>query len=305
VALTAFTSSLAAGTRVDAILNKEAMLALADMTDLRSVVTFTPFDAAGSDTLTSPIITASYGMQAPGEGLAAAGPTTLGESSFDLTVARYSLYIEPTDIWQLTSGGSLDVAAVGQIVAGNAAIQFSDMLCALFPSVTAAVGATGTALTVDTVLAGVAALREANASGNVVAVLHHQQVTDFVDSLRAEVGPLQWVPASAEMISAKPPGYVGRWQGVDFYSVDSCVAINTDADWSGCIFTEQAFRYTEGPIGKLTPNIDRDIVAGDSSIFVTRVWDDVLGTFRIIGSYYPGVSIAQQGAAVEVISAKT
>jgi len=228
----------------------------------------------------------------------------LGEASFDLTVERYTLYLEPTDLWQLTSQGNLDVAAVGQIVAGNASLQFTNMACATFPAITATVGATGTALTVDTVLAA-AALREANASGNFTAVLAHQAFTDFIDSLRAEVGPLQWVPASAEMIAAKGPGYQGRWQNIDFYSVDSCVAINTDADWSSAMFTEQALRYTEGPISKLMPNIDRDIVAGDSSVFVTRVWNDLLGTFRIVGNYFPAVSIAQQGAAVEIVSAKT
>lgn len=299
MAETTYADSVGAS-RVAALLNREIVLALADWTDLRNTITFTPFSASGSDTLQTPVITGSYGMTAPGEATAITN-TTLLQTSFSLAVARYSLFIEPTDMLQLTNpDGALDVPAIAQIVAMNAGVQFSDMLCALFPSVTAIVGATGTALTVDTVLAAAAALRAANSTGPFTAVLAHKQFTEFQESLRAEVGPLQWVSPSAEMIEAKGPGYQGDWQMISFYSVDS---VGDDAtDYSGCMFGPEGFRYTEGPVGKMMSQIDRNIAVADSSIFVTVVFDDVLGTFRVIGNYYPAVSIAQQGGAVEILS---
>ena len=295
------TYSDAADLRVAQILNREVLTLLADMTDLRSVCRFVPHPLSGSQVIKTTQVQLAYTMAAPGEDTAPSNSAFV-DSSFTLTPVRRSLKFVETDLVQITRpDGGLDVDAMARIAAGAYPLDFADALTALFTSLSTSVGGgAGVDFSVDNAFDAQFALNLANVPGPFTAVLKHNSFNEFQTSLRGESGALQFVGATAEMLSAKGPGYKGSWNGIDFYSTESVVE-NANVN-ENAMFGAGCFGYTEADVSKLTSQIDRRVAVQGSPLFVTTVWDDLKASWRIVANAYYAVGIAENARGVLINS---
>ena len=98
--------------------------------------------------------------------------------------------------------------------------KFNAMLCTSASSATTIKGSTTAAFSLDTLFDGIYSLEAsdsgAGASTPYLAVLHGQALGELQDSIRSESGnSLAYNPATAEMLKAKPSGFVGSILGTD------------------------------------------------------------------------------------------
>ncbi len=287
------------GGRISAVLSALVMEKLHDPTDLRSVMTLVPWMSLGSDTMDVTI------DAAPGEyATAIEGATTAGAnyttSKFQLQAVKKTRVYSMTDLFGVT-GGAIDVEKVVANLTAGVGLTMSDLLCTLFPAITNNVGASGVNLTVDNVYSAQYQLNLSNASGEYSMVLHPQQMNDFRSSLRSEAGAIQYVPATAEMLATRGPGFQGFWNGIAIYQSDFVDTANAGADRNGAMFSSAAFAYTMAPVrSALVPQHSVLVDAGELLVEIQR--DAQKGLTHAVANIFTGVSAAQDLAAVGIIS---
>ena len=298
------------GGQVAALLSDLLFEQLYDPSDLRSVMTFVPFNGVGSDTLDVTLDAVPGAMTAAtsetdGSNVTNAAYTT---SKFSLVLARYKRVYQLTDLLGV-SGGVIDLDRAVMKLMQGLALTMTDLICALFPSLANDVGpGSGVDLTVDDIYAAQFQLNGSNvaatAANPYVSVLHNQQMNDFRTSLRGETGAIQFVAASAEMLATKGPGFQGTWNGIDFYQSDSVTTVAGGADRSGAMFGQGCFGYTLGPVSRLGGHVNpQDVLAeaGDQML-VERSRDAGNGMTSAIASAYPSVVEIEDARGVEIVS---
>lgn len=296
------TYSAAGDYRLSALLNREIHTLLYDPTDLRGTCDYRPFDMAGSAALKTGKIDVDYAMAAPGD-LTTVDNTAFTDGSFTLTVARYAIRFEMSDLANMTTNGNFGVADLAQVVANTARLTFTDMLTALYPSLATTVGTTGTQFTMDDFFDAAYNMSLNAVPGPYYAVLHPVQFSHFLASLRGEAGPIQWLPASNELLAMRGPGFKGSFLGTEFWVADS--VSESGGDKRGALYGKGCFGYTEGPVAKVTPMVDRRIAVADSAVFVTAAWDDLLASVRVVGNYYPAVVEQEDLRGVKIVTTAT
>lgn len=282
---------------------------LFDATDLRQLMTFHDLDGiTGSDTVdvtkdAVPGAAAAFSSETSG-GLSNSAYTT---SKFSLAWAGYGRQYQMTDLLAINSGpvGMQQVLNKLQVTIG---LTLTDLLAALFTSVSGSVtaqGGSGTALDVDLIYDAMFALNTALVPGPYAFVHYMKQHNNFQASLRAEPGAMQFVPATADMLRLRGPGYKGSWNGVDFWQSDSVPTANGGADSAGCMFGQGAFGYTLRSWRRVVAQglISADDVLADFGVaFVERVRDGGNNMTSAILKMYPAVVEQEDARAVQVIS---
>jgi len=263
--------------------------------------------SAGSDTMD---VTK---LPVPGAAAAATNETTGGQSNSAFTTGRFQLaparYVRQYQIGDLlgVAGGPINMQTVLQNLLAGVSLTYTDLITALFPSVSAQVGSTGVNLDVDDIYDGMFTLNLANVPNTaempIQVVLHNQQTNDFINSLRAETGAVQFQDATAAMLGAKGPGFRGTWLGLQFWQSDSVEAVTTTVDRSGCMYGRGAFEWTFGPVGAILPHINPgDVLFATPELFVERNRDATNGLMAEVLNLYPAVAIREQNRAVEILS---
>jgi hypothetical protein len=293
------------GGRVAHILAPLVFEQLWDPADLRALMTFVPYDVVGSATVRATL------DAVPGALSAASSETSGGGSNsayttgkFDLTVARYLRIYQPTDLFGI-SGGPIDAVHVARRLSIGAGLTITDLLCAMFANIANSVGTSGVNLSVDNLYSAQFQLNSSLASGPYACVLHPVQMNDFRSSLRAEPGAIQFVPATADMLATKGPGFQGSWNGIEFYQSDSVATANASADRDGCMFAAGAFAYTLAPVmSRLGPaHIDPDdIIVDVGELMVERSRDAANGMTSFIANMYPATAEKEDLRAVRIVT---
>jgi len=268
-----------------------------DPTDLRAVCTRVPWTAGGSTTMavTSLPAPAAYATAAETVAIANSAFTT---SEYTLTAARYGRAYEVTDLVSV-AGSPVDLQVLAGNLANGMSITISNLIAALFPSVSSQVGTSGVDLSVDDMYDAQFTLNSASAQPVYTAVLHPVQMNDFRSSLRGETGAMQFSPASAEQLATKGPGFQGAWNGINFWQSDQ--VSSSGGNRLGCMFAEGAFAYSEAPVSLLQGHIPADRVimnAGELLIELTR--DAAHAETQAMAHYYPAVALCEQARAVEI-----
>ena len=268
-----------------------------DPTDLRAVCTRVPWTAGGSTTMavTSLPAPAAYATAAETVAIANSAFTT---SEYTLTAARYGRAYEITDLVSV-AGSPVDLQVLAGNLANGMSITISNLIAALFPSVSAQVGTSGVDLSVDDIFDASFTLNSAAAQGPYTAVLHPVQMNDFRSSLRGETGAMQFNPATVEQLASKGPGFQGSWNGVNFWQSDQ--VSSSGGNRLGCMFADGAFAYSEAPVALLQGHIPADRVlmnAGELLIELTR--DASVAETQAMAHYYPSVALCEQSRAVEI-----
>ena len=296
---------VANGGRVSAVLSALVLEQLHDPTDLREILQFIPWDQTGAATMdvTLDAVPGAYAA-ATSETVGGFSNSAYTTSKFQLTVARYGRQYQVTDLMGV-SGGPIDLDRVVQNLINGVALTMTDLATALFPSFTDQVGSTGTDLSVDTMYDAQYALslNNASASGGLNAVLHPQQMNDFISSLRGETGAQQYVPATAEMLALKGPGIQGTWNGITFWTSDSVGTVNAGADSAGALMAENAIAYTLGDVKRLQGHVPAQNILVDAGMLLVELNRDAdNGMSTAIANLYPAVAIREDERGVEIVS---
>jgi len=298
-----FSALSSTGGRISAVLSALVQEALYDATDLTASVLMVPWQSMGSDTLQ---ITRDA---TPGAFTAATNETTWGGSNSAYTTSKFSLQVAPyrrvyqvSDLFDI-SGGPIDTAMVVNNLVEGVALTATDLICALFSSISTSKGSTGAALTVDTIYAAAAALNLAANSGPLYCVLHPKAMNDFIAALSAEGGAMQYQPSTAELLGSNPkPGFKGTWNNIEFWQSDSVGKINGDADYSCAMYTKGAFAMTMAPVSAIQSTVpSQNILLDAGSVLVESSRDARNGLSSLVAHMYPAVVEADDARAVEIV----
>lgn len=297
-------ASLNGNLGIAAYLNFKFMQLLHDIGDLKSVCTYLPFTPdAGSASMKIRQVQPVDPFTAPGEDTAPAiTSTTTGSAT--ITVAKANLYRSMTDLALITNEIDVEVAVAS--FAKSLVYYRSSLIAALGAGFTSntAVGSTGVALSVDTVLAAQFALQVANAN-QLKLVMHQKSLGDLQQSVRSETGtPFSWDPASLDLIKAKDFGTIqGSWNGIELHTHKSVPKINTNADYSNFMVGDQAIGFTEAPVRLLAQYaFNPQILAGEEAMICQDLSTESKGSRSWICHYYPGVAELEDARGIQIVS---
>jgi hypothetical protein len=287
--------------RVAAYMNQELFMLLHEAGDLRGTMNEVVFNPSlGSSAVKLGLYNPIDAFAAPGEDTALS-VTNITDSSATLTVARYGLQRELTDLAQITGNPDLDKLAAD--MAASATYTLSSLLTAGFTNLATSVGSAGINLAVDDIYSGQYALQLSLVNGPFYCVLHPQQFNDFQASLRGEQGAIQFAPATAEMLGIKGASFKGIWNGIEFYTHNSVVA--SGGDRIGAMYGKGCYAYTEAPVDRITPFMNRSVSPVGSKMVVEIVRGSTgasKGKTFAVGQYYPGVAEVEDLRGVKVVS---
>lgn len=298
------TSLVSTGGRLSKVLSPYVHTLLYDPVGLRGLMDFRPETADGSATVNVTKLTrGSAAAAASSETSGGASNTALTTTNYDLTVARYLLKLQATDLFALT-GGPIDIDTIMGILEEAVELTYTDLLCALFPNIAGNVGTSGSPLTVDNVFDGLYYLNMQNNGPSAVAVLAPRQINHFRESLRAEGGASQWREDVSQMIGAGVGGvgFQGRIFNTSFYQSDSVGLANANADRQGCLFTRGAFAYRFGSVSRILATMINpgDVLMSTPEMFIERVRDGANGMSSPYLNFYPAVAEQEDLRGVKV-----
>jgi hypothetical protein len=294
------------GGQISAVMTDMLIAQLFDPTDLRQLMRFDDLDGiVGSDTgnITQDAVP-QPAAAATSETVGGQSNTAYTTSQYQHTWARYVLQYELTDLLGI-NGGPVQMQQVIDNLNQSIGLTLTDLLCALFPALANDVGpGTGNDLTVDDIYSAQFQLNSQSVPGEFACVLHPVQINDFQTSLRSETGAQQFVPATADMLALRGPGFKGSWNGINFFQSDSVTLVNSSADRSGAMFGMGCFAYTLRSWrrllqGQLAP---AEILADFGIGFVERDRDATNAMTTAILNMYPSVVEAEDLRGVEIIS---
>ena len=306
-----FTGLASSGGRVASVLSSMLMETLHDPTDLRAVMTEVPWQSLGSDTMS---VTRDA---APGAFAAASSETSHGTAAdnaayttgkFDLQVARYVRAYQVSDLFGV-SGGPVDLEKVVSTLAAGVGLTMTDLLCALFNSITSQVGSSGVDLSVDTMYDAAFQLNTnavvSTADAPLTAVLHPTGFNNFVQSLRSETGAIQFEPATAAMLGSNGggPGFKGTWNGISIWQSDSCPTISGGANYSQAMFGKGGFAYTLAPVSALQGHVpSANVIADAGGLLIELSRDADNGLSKAVATMFPAVAEVEDLRCCEIIS---
>jgi hypothetical protein len=298
-------SLISAGGLVNEVLSDLVLQQLFDPTDLTALMTRVPWSPMGSDTLrvTQDAVPGAYTArtsETDGSNIANSAYST---GKFDLIPAGYSRKYQLTDLLP-TSGGPIQVERVAANLVAGVALTLTDLLCALFPSLANDVGpGSGNALDVTSMYDGQFQLNNNSVPGPFAAVLYPKQFNDFQASLRTEAGAVQFIPATADLLALRGPGFMGTWNGVQIFQSDSVTSVNSGADSAGAMFGAGCFAYTLADArlaaGHIPPGL---LYLANEAVVIEMARDQTNFMTSLIASIFPSVVEAEDLRGVEIIS---
>ena len=304
MALTEY-STLSGNARVAAVLAQEIQLRLADRASLHnhpSIVNFGNMAGRGSAVLQVPVLGLDgYDILASAADGAVVGNTTMSNLNASLTIGRYALRYDFTDLAGLTDSIGLNAQRLAESMVGSTLMAFQSALCDVIDGFTAVAGTTSVDMSVDDFYSAQFALTLASVPGPYICVLHPRQLADFQSSLRAEYGATQFVQATQEMLNIKGQGFAGAFNGVDVFVSSKCPTANAGADRAGAMFGRGAVGYVEG---SPFPIVGAPGVVTPAGSPVVVEFDRIIGggTTSILASYYLGIGKLQDSMGVSIIT---
>jgi len=180
-------------------------------------------------------------------------------------------------------------------------MRFTEMICQITDDFTATAGSSGVDMVVADWYDAQFALTQSSVTGPYLAILHPVQLTDFQSSLRAEAGAVQYVPATAEMLAIKGPGFAGSFNGVDIFASSHVPTANAGADRAGGMFGAGAVGYATGSLTAVRGAGGLVLPAG-TPVVVEFERDAAGAMTTVVGNGFLGVAIVEDGRGVSIIT---
>lgn len=237
----------------------------------------------------------------------AVGNTDLGNGTATITVARQALARVVTDLYQLVGGPRPGIEQFAQDMANAAILRQTDMIAALYGSLSNSVGTSGVALTADDIYDAQFQLIQSRVPGPYNCVLSPIQMTHFLDSLRGESGAVQFESATADMLGAAGAGRAGTWHNISFWSSDSVVTNGANSE--GAMYGDGCFGYARGVptdvVSLAGPGSFASVTPSGSPIFVEFERLSKEAHTLVVGNLYFGVSEIEDSRGVLISTSAT
>ena len=175
-------------------------------------------------------------------------PVALETLDETFSISEYGLNRTVTDhVFESAQSAASVLASLTPNAASTLMAAGNQTACALFASFTGQSGdITADPLTIAFVDDAIYDLAERGVTGELVGILHHDQIRDFMNALQATSSSMAIYAGAADrqMAQATSPdqgrnvdGFSLRYKGVDFYRNGLCATANTAANVVGAIFT--------------------------------------------------------------------
>ena len=296
-------SSLETDLRMAAVLDQEIALLLADRSSIRNsgaVQSFGLINGRGSDTMTIRLAGLDgYDKFASRTEIEEAPNTGLTDASVALAVSRYALRRDLSDLAELSGFGASDITVnrLAASMVGEAEQLFMELVGDAITAFGTDKGSKSAALSVDNWFDAIATLQTAGNSGSVYALINPQQLGQLQSSIRAEAGSIQFVSATQDMLQVKGAGFSGSFAGVDIYT--SKQLESGGGGYDGGMWAEGCLGYAEAAPLISMGNVQR---AAASPVTVEFERQATKAYTSVVGSYYVGCSIIQDGMGVGLLS---
>jgi len=291
--------------RLAAVLHQEIALLLADRGSLRgqpAIVNYGDLSGRGSTVLEVPQAGLDgYDRMAAVAENASTSNTALTDASPSITIARQALQYQISDLANITDSVGLDTDRLAASMVGSYDMRFTEMICQITDDFTATAGSSGVDMVVADWYDAQFALTQSSVTGPYLAILHPVQLTDFQSSLRAEAGAVQYVPATAEMLAIKGPGFAGSFNGVDIFASSHVPTANAGADRAGGMFGAGAVGYATGSLTAVRGAGGLVLPAG-TPVVVEFERDAAGAMTTVVGNGFLGVAIVEDGRGVSIIT---
>ena len=293
--------------RLAKILNNEIQLLLADRFSLRnhpSIANFGNIAGRGSSVLSIPQagLDGYDLMTAVGSETSSASNVALTDSSADITIARYALRREISDLANMTDSVGLNVERLAADMVGGYEMAVTNAICDTIDGFSATAGTSGVDLSVDDFFSALFTLEQASVQTPYVSVLHPVQVTDLQNSIRAEGGALQYIAATQEMLMAKGQGFAGSFLGVDIFKSSKVPTANAGADRAGAMMGYGAVGMAEGAVRPIAALGGALQFPAGTVIAVEYERSSATALTSITGNAYFGVALLQDAMGVSIIT---
>jgi len=259
-------------------------------------------DAAGQGSDTSKIgligLDGSDEMAAVGGGeTTAISNTALTDASATVAIARQALQYEMSDLARIVDGtGMINLPRFAQSLGGSANMRLTTMVATLVGNFATTAGVSGEDMTVDDWFDATYGLELNSVPGPYLTVLHARQYADWQNSLRSELGVLQWQPATAEQLQLRGPGFKGSFGGSEIFV--SSKVVSSGGNRKGGIFGRGAIGCKTGSVPP-DPNIPA-IYAGPVMVEFER--SASAGLTEVVGSLYAGTVEIEDLRGVSIIT---
>ena len=238
---------------------------------------------------------------AVGEGVDVANTNPI-ISHADCTISRGALRYDMGDLAMVTMPGEgMDPTRIAE----NMVAGFDQWLNELITTAAAGLGTdvspgSGVDLDLDSFFDAIYVLEIANNSAPFHSILAPVQVSDLQQSLRGAAGTVSFMPATAELVSARGQGYCGSLLGVDIWKSDSVPTANAGADREGSMVAGGCLGWAAGiPV----PPMSGDFTTyGDVPLLVEFQRDSSACVTEIVGNAYSGACIVEDARGVSITS---
>jgi len=298
-------SSNSANMRAAEIYNTLIWETLVDRIDLRSLgVNLGDLGGSGSDTLETGTVTLSDAMAAAnGDEVTGATPTDLTDGNVTVAVAQQIISYKVSDMFMVTGApGQVSLPRLAVAAADAYVLRVTDMICGLLDNFSTTAGTTEVDLTTDDWFSAMFSLEQAIVPGPYAAVLFPTQYTDLQSSLRSEGGAVQFLPATAEQLSLRGPGYKGSFLGVDIWTSDSVVTANGAEDSGGAMFGMGAWGYAEASARQQMPGSIAASAPAGSPVYAEFARDANPGLTEVVAHAFVGVIEIEDARGVSIIT---
>lgn len=296
--------------RLAAALDQALLVMLTDMASIRNWSTggaaaindLGSINSSGSNT--SRIRLAGLGGRNPFVDTAAedteVAETVLTDASVDIAVVRAALLRNISDLATLTGfSQDIDPESLAADMGNSYETYFNGLVGTAVATATTTVGTTTVDMSVDDFMDATTALELAAVPGPYFCLLHPRQYADFVESLRAEAGAMQFKAAESSVMDLVGPGLKGSFLGVSIFT--STFVTSTAADRLGAMFGAGALGYKTGsPDARSYLGAGTVVQTNDGSITVEITRNSSAAITEIVGNSYCGLSVIEQGRLVGI-----
>ena len=296
-----------ASERIAAALYMEMGMLLADRASIRlhpAISNYSDLAGRGSTVLKIPLFGLDgYDSMAATNAneVTAVGNTAITTAAPTITIARYALARERSDLYQMTDPGYLNVEALARDGFGGYDMAVTTAIAALASGFSNSVGTSGVDLSVDDWFSAIFQLEESSVDGQLLAVLHPVQTSNLQASIRLEGGAIQFVSATQEMLQAKGQGFIGQFAGVDIFKSSKVATANSGADRAGMMVGQGAIGFAAGSPTAIS-GLGGFVVPNGTEVMTEFERAAKAGLQSIVSSAFFGVSELQDGKGVGIIT---
>lgn len=278
---------------------------LYDPTDLRMTMTRSAFiDASGSETTKTPQYSADQPFAAASSELSGGfSNRDIGTSNYTHTLTRYGQKWTLTELWRrVAPANSIDLGLLAEVMNGGVGLTFTDLLCALYPSISTVVGSAVQQMSVDVMFDGQYALNLARCRPPFHLVISPHMSNRLTASLRGEGGAISMDPATRALLDARGPGPKYQFgSSVWVWDSDSVTLDGGSTYRRGAMYDQMAFDYqlaSAQAMGGIVPPSVVQIMDGVVRAIIDYNNEDAVST--LVGDFYASVVETEDARAVQV-----